>query len=145
MSRTSCITLSGTIIGNSAIDAILSFIKSQSGSVDIEGFVQGTVVDEDGMIFREEPVDQRDAFEVANSLFSSQLLSSIDCFMVIEEKKRYFNFDPHYNNHLVITINANRKELPDGTTDFNWYYKNIVILLARDVMYTESISFSEVL
>lgn len=143
MSRTSTITIRGRVARKDDYDPLLDFIKRECGSVEIDGCVQGAVIDEDGMDFVCEPIKGDNPFEFARSLLGNGRLSSIDCHLEIGGEQRFFNFDAHYNDRLVITINSNRYTLEDGTTDFSWYYENLVSKLGDVVMEVNGIAFCD--
>ncbi|MEL7500778.1 MAG: hypothetical protein AAFN77_24510 [Planctomycetota bacterium] len=143
MASTSTITIIGKKLGENDYDAIVDFVASCGGTFDIDGFVQGALVDDDGMDFVIEPVNDRDPTALARSLIGSGRLSTMDCAIELDGKTRYYNFDYHYDDRLVITINSNRVELEDGMTDFNWHYKNLVSKLSGTVMEVESVVFCD--
>ena len=143
MSRSSTIVIQGCMVGENNHDTILKFIETQGGSVDIDGFVQGAVVEEDGMDFVMEPINGRAPIAVARSMLHEGRLSTLDCFFDFNGERRYFNFDAHYGDRLVVTINANRIALEDGATDFNWHYNNLVSKLSETVIEPKGVAFCD--
>ncbi len=143
MTSTSTITIIGKKLGGDHYDAILDFIESCGGTFDIDGFVQGSVVDDDGMDFVIEPISDGNSKDLARSLIASGRLSTLDCAIELDGDTRYYNFDYHYDDRLVITINANRVALQDGVTDYNWHYRNLVSRISGTLMEVESVAFCD--
>lgn len=143
MSITSSITIHGKYTEKDITKTLINFIKSQNGSVNINGHIQGGVTTEDGMNFSQIEIKGEDPFKLAESSINNNTISTIDFFIELENKPRYFNFDATVKDNLSITINANRQSLEDGMTDFTWYYINFVKNLNKSVIHIEWIEYSD--
>lgn len=46
-------------------------------------------------------------------------------------------------NEITLAIDIERKELPDRTTDFTWYFNNIILLLRDNGCIIDDFTFEE--
>lgn len=122
MSRLASFTIYGQYLNSQRYEAVLELIRNEHGSVAIDGMLQGAVAYDDGFDFVSEPLATRDEFVVAGEMFESGRLMSIYASFEIEGVTRFYNFNPHFPDRLLISLQLNRKTLADGVTDFNWHY-----------------------
>lgn len=89
----------------------------------------------------------------ADKLSKEQILSIID---LKQDNNKLVGIDLCFNKEdfgitllakdttkITLDIDINRKELPDRTTDFVWYFKNIIVALLNNGCSIDSLNFEE--
>lgn len=142
MSKLSTITILGTYRTSPAVGT-LDFVQRNAGFVDFEGFVNGGVVIDDDFEVVRIPVKDSDPFDVVLQALSGARITQFDCGVTLDGETRFLCFNLRYAGSLEITLLSNRKALIDGTTDFTWYYTNVVSALNQTVIQVHSVEFFE--
>ncbi len=89
----------------------------------------------------------------ADKLSKEQILNIID---LKQDKNELVGIDLCFNREdlgitllandttdITLAIDINRKEYPDRTTDFVWYYENIIVALRNNGCCIDSLKFEE--
>ena len=136
------ITINCEYYSNRIIDVIMLLSKLNWSFYNSDGLVEYIPIgDNDEYDWQREKISEADLKEIVD--YKQDHNERVGLLFCYNGTEGGFTMTASSTKEIVLGLDYYRKTMPDNTTDFSWYFQNVIVLLRNNGCEIDYLSFDE--